>query len=128
MTKNASRWQATVVAIAVLTTGLAVRPLAENPASSDAPSQPRKRAYLVLLGPAARLSIDDYPAFYRSELGLAVEMLPARPLDPTAFNQVRGQYIAERLIESVYRSLGYTMVRVPVLPIPARIEFLLARL
>jgi predicted Zn-dependent protease len=78
-------------------------PLAENPASSDAPSQ-RKRAYLVLLGPAARLSIDDYPALYRSELGLAVEMLPARPLDPTTFNQVRGQYIAERLIESVRRA------------------------
>ena len=31
-------------------------------------------------------------------------MLPARPLDPTAFNQVRGQYIAERLIESVRRA------------------------
>ncbi len=104
MTKNASRWQAAVVAIAILTTGLAVRPLAKNPVSSDAPSQPGKRAYLVRLGPSARLSIDDFPAFYRSELGLTVEVLPPLPLDPTAFNQVRGQYIAERLIESVRRA------------------------
>jgi hypothetical protein len=40
MTNNASRWQAAVVAIAVLTTGLALRLLAENPASSGAQSQP----------------------------------------------------------------------------------------
>jgi YD repeat-containing protein len=63
-----------------------------------------QRAYLVRLGPAARLCIDDFPAFYRSELGLTVEVLPPLPLDPTAFNQVRGQYIAERLIESVGRA------------------------
>jgi hypothetical protein len=50
MTNNATRWQVAVVAIAVLTTGLAVRPLAENPASSDAQSQPGKRAYLIRLG------------------------------------------------------------------------------
>ena len=49
-------------------------------------------------------------------------------MDPVRSEDAQTADRIERLIESVYRSLGYTMVRVPVLPIPARIEFLLARL
>ncbi len=49
-------------------------------------------------------------------------------MDPVRSEDAQTADRIERLIESVYRSLGYTMVRVPVLPVPARIEFLLARL
>jgi predicted ATPase len=48
--------------------------------------------------------------------------------DPVRSEDSRTAARIERLIEAAYRELGYAIVRVPVLPIPARTEFILARL
>ncbi len=96
---------AAAVAITILVAGHASDSPAAHPAAVPVLAQPGKRVHLVRLGPTDRLSLDDFPAFYRSELGLTVQMLQPLPLDPTAFNAVRRQYIAERLIESLRRQL-----------------------
>jgi predicted ATPase len=48
--------------------------------------------------------------------------------DPVRSEDSRTAARIERLIAAAYRELGYAIVRVPVLPIPARTEFILARL
>jgi YD repeat-containing protein len=104
MTSHVVLRAAAIVLITILTTvRTAVSPVT-IPAASPAAVQQGTRTFLVRLGPAERLSIDDFPAFYKSELGLTVEMLPPLPLEPAAFNPGRRQYIAERLIESVRRA------------------------
>lgn len=48
--------------------------------------------------------------------------------DPVRSEDARTAERIEQLIEFAYGSLGYALVRVPVLPIPVRTEFLLARI
>jgi predicted ATPase len=48
--------------------------------------------------------------------------------DPVRSETAKSAAAIERLIASAYGELGYAIVRVPVLPIPARTEFVLNRL
>ncbi len=48
--------------------------------------------------------------------------------DPVRSENARAAAEIERLIEAAYCDLGYAIVRVPVLPIPVRTEFVLNRL
>ena len=104
MTNDVLFRTAAIVLITILTNNGVDSSAATSPATLSG-TQQAKRVYLVRLGPEQRLSIDSYPAFYKLELGLTVQLLPPLPLDPSAFNQTRRQYIAEQLIESVRRAL-----------------------
>jgi predicted ATPase len=46
--------------------------------------------------------------------------------DPVRSEDTQAAARIERLIEEAYGELGYTVVRVPVMPIPARTDFVLA--
>jgi predicted ATPase len=48
--------------------------------------------------------------------------------DPVRSEDARLADRIERLIETAYSDLGYAIVRVPILPIPARAEYVLTRL
>jgi predicted ATPase len=48
--------------------------------------------------------------------------------DPVRSEDARAAARLERLIEAAYRDVGYAVIRVPVLPIPARTDFVVTRL
>jgi YD repeat-containing protein len=51
------------------------------------------------------VSIDSLDDYYRQHLGLSVTLLPPIAVDPGAFDAARGQFVAERVIGSMKRSL-----------------------
>jgi len=64
-----------------------------------------RRVYLVPLGRAGDLGLDELPDFYRKEFGLHVEVLASIPLDKQVRDPVRRQLIAEELIGMMQRRL-----------------------
>jgi len=62
------------------------------------------RIYLVPLGRFATDFLDDLPAYCRQKFGLEVEILPQVPLDSGVEDPVKGQAVAEKLVELIKRS------------------------
>ncbi len=76
-----------------------------NVPSASLNAAPRGAVYLVHLGAVREVSIDRFRDYYREHLGLRVNTLPPISVDPNAFNAWRRQFVAERVIESMTRSL-----------------------
>jgi YD repeat-containing protein len=62
------------------------------------------RIYLVQMGPhTAAYAIADFAQWLRSKYGLHVEILPETTIVPSAWDNSRGQYIAELLYDQIKR-------------------------
>jgi predicted Zn-dependent protease len=73
--------------------------------TSLVPLPKQVRIYIVPMGHVQGLGLDELPAFYRNQYGLAVELLEPVSLEPTARNSARGQLIFGELIELLHRRL-----------------------
>ena len=80
--------------------GAATLNLLERPKVSDdvRDLKPVAKAYLVPLGRLPSLRIHALADQYRAQLGLEVEVAPPVPLDSSAFDPARQQFVAESLL------------------------------
>lgn len=65
------------------------------------------RVYIVPLGDAQGLGLDDLPNFYREQYGLSVEVLAPIPLEPRLRNDSRRQLIFEEIVALLHRQLAH---------------------
>jgi archaemetzincin len=54
--------------------------------------------YFVPLAEFPKVVLERFVVFYRNKYGMNISILPALPLPPQAFNEGRGQFVAEQLI------------------------------
>jgi YD repeat-containing protein len=60
------------------------------------------RLYLVQIGDHRDpYSVDDFARWLHTKYGLDVQVLPALPSDPSTFDSVRNQYVAELLMDQI---------------------------
>lgn len=69
--------------------------------------QSNARIYIVPLGEAQGLGLDELPGFYRERYGLSVQIVEPIPLEPKALDASRKQLIFERLVELMRRRLPH---------------------
>lgn len=62
------------------------------------------KIYFVPLGDFSPAKVEALAAYYRDKYGIAVETLPAVPVNPSAVNPERQQLIAEAVIELIKAS------------------------
>ncbi len=63
------------------------------------PSVPHKNVYLVPIGLGEGESLDWAPSYYKTKLGIDLEILPPLPLDPELIDPVRNQLNANRVVD-----------------------------
>jgi YD repeat-containing protein len=78
---------------------------ASHPGANMADLVPRGPLYLVHLGEPTTLDLQAFRAYYAQTLGLDVTVLPPLALDPADFDSRRRQFVAERVIASMRRSV-----------------------
>jgi YD repeat-containing protein len=78
---------------------------ASHPGANMADLVPRGALYLVHLGDPTTIDLQTLRAHYAQTLGLEVTVLPPLALDPADFDSRRRQYVAERVIASMHRSV-----------------------
>jgi YD repeat-containing protein len=69
--------------------------------------QTNARVFIVPLGQAQGLGLDQLPEFYRERYGLSVELLETIPLEPKTLNTARKQLIFEELVGLMRRRLPH---------------------
>ncbi|MFZ0881521.1 MAG: hypothetical protein WA002_18640 [Candidatus Acidiferrales bacterium] len=60
---------------------------------------PDSKVYLVPLDPPGDYSLDWAPQYYKSKLGIDVQVLPVIPLDSSVMDQSRREAVAEELVK-----------------------------
>ncbi len=71
------------------------------------PLETSVRVFIVPLGLAQRLGLDQLPEFYRERHGLSVKLLEPIPLEPKTLDTARRQLIFEELVELMRRRLPH---------------------
>jgi hypothetical protein len=79
--------------------------VAANDVHNNGPG-PHGGVYLIHLGEPSTIDLEPLREYYQQTLGLDVTILPPATLDSAAFNLERRQLAAERVIESMRRTVG----------------------
>lgn len=80
-------------------------PLLPTTRAAHIPQPIRSTIYLVPLGTFRYIDLPTLVEYYRQKFSLEVRILPAIPLDSASYDPIRKQYIAERLMELMNRSV-----------------------
>lgn len=80
--------------------------LLETP-HADIAAPPRgRRLYLVPLGRVRRVSLDELARYYRTRLGLQIDVLPVVPVSESLWDHARRQLVAESVVETIRSRVG----------------------
>lgn len=95
-------WGTAILAITVVAiVAFGIREALLRPANRVLPAPVRGSVLIVPIGEVPADPLAALPADYRSEYGLTMTIAPPIPLEPAAFDPVRGQFAAQDLIASM---------------------------